>query len=388
MTDFKIKSDALSAFLSDLIKINSVNPSLSSKGKGEAEIARYIGEYLRSLGLEVIYQDIKKNRMNVIGILKGTGGGKSIMLNGHTDTVSAERMEIEPFNPVIDGGKIFGRGALDMKSGLTAQIMAVQSIIESNIKLNGDIILALVADEEYASLGTETIIKKYSADAAIICEPTNLDIVIAHKGFAWTKIEIFGKAAHGSMPDRGIDAIVKAGKVLTEIERLGELYLIQKKHPLLDSPSIHASLINGGIELSTYPDYCKIELERRTLPHEDVKIVTEEIKRILEDIKLRDRNFNAKFEVFFSRPAFEISIENQIVQSLSRAFQKILNKKPKYKGMGGWIDSALLAEAGIPAVIFGPSGEGLHASIEYVDLESIIITAKILTELIADFCSH
>lgn len=387
MIDIKINNENLLTLLEDLIRIKSVNQSLSDEGDGEIKIARYIGEYLKKLGLDIHYQEVEKNRCNVIGILKGAGGGQSIMLNGHTDTVGVERMEIDPFKPQNKDGRIYGRGALDMKSGLAAQIMAVQSIIESGKTLKGDVILTFVADEEYASIGTEAVLKKYSADAAIICEPTNLDIIITHKGFAWTKIEVFGRAAHGSLPEKGIDAIVKAGKLLTEIENLGENRLTQKRHPLLGSPSIHASLISGGIELSTYPDYCKIELERRTLPGEDHKTVIDEMQSILQDIKSKDDQFKADFEVFLFRPAFEISREEPIVKSLSRAYELIQGEKPKFKGMGGWIESALLAEVGIPTVIFGPSGEGAHSSLEYVDFDSVITTTEILIESIINFCN-
>ncbi len=274
-----------------------------------------------------------------------------------------------------------------MKAGVAALIMAVQSIIEAGIKLKGDVILTLVADEEYASIGTETVVDEYTADAAIICEPTDLDIVIAHKGFAWTKIEIFGHAAHGSLPHRGVDAIVKAGKVLAAIDELGETGLKKKTHPSLGSPSIHASLIEGGTGLSTYPDYCKIELERRNLPGEDRKLVTEEIQGLLQNIQLKDDQFKADFEVFFFRPAFEISPDQPIVQTVSRAYASTLNKPPKFEGMWAWLDSAILAQAGIPTVIFGPSGDGAHAVVEYADLASVITTTNVLIRSIIDFCN-
>jgi len=387
MAEIQIKREALLSLLQDLIQIDSVNPSLSSKGTGEAVIARYIRDYLNNLGLEVRFQEIEKNRVNVVGILKGSGGGPSLMLNGHTDTVSADNMEIDPFAAEEKDGKIYGRGALDMKSGVAALIMAVQSIIEAGIKLKGDVILTLVADEEYASIGTETVVDEYTADAAIICEPTGLDIVIAHKGFAWTKIEIFGHAAHGSLPHRGIDAIVKAGKVLAAIEELGKTHLKQKTHPLLGSPSIHASLIEGGTELSTYPDYCKIELERRNLPAEDRKLVTEEIQGLLQNIQLQDDQFKADFDVFFFRPAFEISPDQPIVQTVSRAFESICHRAPKFEGMWAWLDSAILAQAGIPTVIFGPSGDGAHAVVENVDVQSVITSTQVLVQSIIDFCN-
>jgi acetylornithine deacetylase len=279
MNGITINRQYLQTLLNELIQIESVNPDLAKKGDGEREIAQYIGSYLEALGLGVRYQEVEKNRINVIGVYRGSGGGKSIMLNGHTDTVGVDRMEIEPFVPEYKEGRVYGRGSLDMKGGVAAQIMAVRSLLESQAELKGDIILTFVADEEYKSIGTEAVLKDYTADAAVVCEPTNLRIVTAHKGFSWIKIEVLGRAAHGSLPERGIDAIMKAGKVLTEIEHLGSRVLIQKKHSLLGSPSIHASLIHGGIELSTYPDYCKIELERRTLPGEDQTTVTQEIDK-------------------------------------------------------------------------------------------------------------
>lgn len=387
MAEMKIKKENLLDLLQDLICINSVNPSLSPAGVGEHKIALYIQEYLANLGLEVHFQEVKENRLNVIAVLKGSGEGKSIMLCGHTDTVSVDRMEIDPFKAEHIDGKVYGRGAFDMKGGLAAQIIAIKSIIEAGITLQGDVILALVADEEYASLGMESLLKEYSADAAIICEPTNLDIVIAHKGFSWFKIEIFGCSAHGSRPDKGIDAIVKAGKVLTEFETLGKKVLSQKTHQLLGSPSVHASLIRGGIELSTYPDYCKIEFERRNLPGEEPAAIAGEIDDILCDVKSKDAQFRADFEVFFSRPAFEISKEETIVQSLVRAHHALEMETPKFKGQGGWMESALLLGAGIPPAIFGPSGNGAHAAVEYVDFDSVVSTTEGLIKTLVDFCS-
>jgi acetylornithine deacetylase len=387
MTEIQINRENLLTLLHKLIQIDSVNPSLSSKGTGEAIIARYIGAYLNKLGLAVRFQEIEKNRINVIGVLKGTGGGPALMLNGHTDTVSADNMETNPFAAEEKGGKIYGRGAFDMKAGVAALIMAAQTIIETGITLKGDLILTLVADEEYASIGTEAVVNEYTADAAIICEPTDLDIVIAHKGFAWIKIEIFGQAAHGSLPHRGIDAIVKAGKVLAAIEKLGKRDLNQKTHPLLGSPSIHASLIEGGTELSTYPDYCKIELERRNLPGEDRQAVTAEIQDLLLNIQRQDDRFKADFDIFFFRPAYEISADQPIVQTVSRAYQSIRHQPPKYEGMWGWLDSAILAQAGIPTVIFGPSGDGAHAAVEYADVDSVVTTADVLVRSIMDFCN-
>lgn len=385
MDNIEINQSRLLELLKDLISINSVNPSLSKNGKGEYEIARYIGDYLERIGLDVKYQDLGENRSNVIGILKGQGKGKSLMLNGHSDTVGTDKMEISPFEPKYEKGRLYGRGSVDMKAGIAAQIMAVESLLASGVRPAGDILMAYTADEEYSSIGMESLLKEYTADAAIISEPTGLDIIIAHKGFAWIKIEIFGKAAHGSLPEAGVDAIVKAGKILTEIEKLGEAYRTRPMHPLLGSASIHASLISGGIELSTYPDYCKIALEKRTMPGEDKQQVEQEICTILDGIKSLDSDFNAKFEVFFYRPPFEIAADTPIVQVLCTAHKKITGKKPGMTGVGGWGESALLADAGIPAVIFGPSGDGPHAAVEYAEMDSVVLTSKIIGETILDY---
>jgi acetylornithine deacetylase len=370
----------------DLIRIESVNPELAGTGNGEYLIAEHIGKYLAEIGLEVRYQAIKPNRINVIGVLKGSGEGKALMLNGHTDTVGIARMDVDPLNPVFRDGKVFGRGSFDMKSGLAAMIIAVKAIIDAGLKPKGDVILAFVADEEYRSLGTEVLVREYPADAAILCEPTNLKVCIAHKGFAWIKVEVFGKAAHGSRPDRGIDAIVKAGKFLARIEDLGKDGLIQKKHPLLGSPSIHASLIKGGTELSTYPDYCLIELERRFIPGESIKTIESEIQTLIDDLTLKDDQFRAKFEISFSRPPLEVARDHAIVGALTRAYSKTMKQTPDFIGVGGWMDSAILAEAGIPSVIIGPTGAGFHAATEYVDFESVITLTKILIDTIIEFC--
>ncbi len=380
-----MNEEELLALLQKLIAIESVNPTLAGNGSGEATIAQFMASYLQQIGLDVQLQEIAPNRANVVGILRGAGKGKSLILNGHLDTVSLSGMET-PLQAEFKDGKVWGRGAYDMKAGIAAMVMALKYLLEKQIKLKGDVFLTLVVDEEYASIGTEAIVNEYAADAAIVCEPTNLAVVIAHKGFAWIKVEIYGKAAHGSMPSRGVDAIVNAGKFLTALDRFEKTELAKKNHPLVGPPTVHASLISGGIELSTYPDYCKIELERRTIPGENRETVTEEIKRIVDEMHAKDPQFNASFEVFFYRPALEVSKDELIVQSVEKARSNLLRQEPAFQGMGGWLDSAILSSAGIPTVIVGPSGNGAHSAVEFVEFESVVATTKILIATIMDFC--
>ncbi|MHA2433165.1 MAG: M20/M25/M40 family metallo-hydrolase [Candidatus Thorarchaeota archaeon] len=250
MRDYGVDESYLLSVLQNLIAMESVNPSLVDGGSGESKIARHIGSHLHKMGLEVSYQELDEGRENVIGVLRGNGRGRTLMLNGHTDTVSITGMDIEPLKPVFRNGRVYGRGAFDMKGSLAAMLAAVQALLSSNAQLDGDVILAFVVDEEYASVGTEEVIKEYSADAAIVTEPTGLQVIITHRGYAWAKVEVFGKAAHGSLFDAGVDAIAKAGKVLVALEELEGQFQNQDHHPILGRPSVHASLIQGGIELT------------------------------------------------------------------------------------------------------------------------------------------
>ncbi len=374
------------SLLSDLIRINSVNPSLVSGGKGEAEIARFLGDYMRRMGLSVNYQEIGPGRYNVIGILRGSGGGKSLILNGHIDTVSTEGMDIPPLEPTFEDGRVYGRGSFDMKGGVAAMVEAVNALVDAGVKTRGDVVITGVGDEEYASLGTEAVVKEYHTDAAINCEPTGLDVVLAHKGFAWIRTTVEGKAAHGSLPSEGVDAIAKAAHLLVGVEDMANRELARKTHPLVGSPSVHASLINGGRELSTYPDKCAVELERRTIPGETRDTVVNEMEALIRRLKAADPQFKAQNDVFFYRPSFEVSPSERIVQALRQSCVDVLGEEPEYSGTMAWLDSAILKDAGIPTAVFGPFGTGAHSAVEWVDFRSVMDTARILSRAIAAFC--
>ena len=383
---FQVDERKLLALLQDLIRIPSVNPSLVPGGNGEADIARFIGGVLDEMGLVVRYQELGENRMNVIGVLRGTGGGKSLMLNGHIDTVGVDGMSIEPFLPIYEDGKVLGRGGLDMKGGVAAMIGAVQALRSAGTQLKGDVYLTFAADEEYASIGTEAIAREYRADAAIVCEPTGLTITTHHKGFVWLKVEVHGVAAHGSLPEEGVDAIAKAGQFLVSVEWLGKTALAKKNHPQLGAPSIHASTIKGGIELSTYPPNCVIELERRTIPGEDERTVKAEIDGIIDDLSREDPDFQATCEVLFHRSPFEASVGDPPVTTLQDACRLALGEDPGLGSTAAWLDSAILKDAGIPTAVFGASGEGAHSAYENADFESVASAAKVLACTAALFC--
>jgi acetylornithine deacetylase len=373
----------LSGLLGRLVSIDSVNPDLVPGANGERDVASFVAAWLREHGLEVHVEEALYGRPNVVAVARGTGGGKSLMLNAHTDTVGVSGMK-SPFQPHVRNNRLYARGALDTKGALAAFMLATARA--ADMKLRGDVLLTAVIDEEYASAGTEAVIKKWRADGAIVGEPTNLEIVIAHKGFAWFEFETYGEAAHGSRPDLGVDAIVKMGKVLAGIEQMAERLARSKPHLLLGTGSVHASIIEGGQEFSSYPSLCKLSVERRTLPGEDIDAVEAEMRSLLDALARDDPDFKAEVSKKLARGALEVSAEAPLVQTLAAKLRHVTGKQAKLAGMAGWMDSALLAGAGIPSVVFGPAGEGLHADVEWVDLASVAQCHEVVLATISDFC--
>ena len=372
--------------LKDLVKINSVNPSLVPGAPGEAEIAEYIGEYLRGLGLETRVEEVAPGRVNAVGTLKGKGGGPVLMLNGHTDTVGIEYMEIDPLDPVVKEGRMYGRGTNDMKGGLAAILAATRALVESGEPLKGDLVVAAVCDEEFASIGTERLVEGMEVDAAIVCEPTEFQVLVAHKGFAWIDIETRGVAAHGSAWQIGVDAIAKMGKVQVGLESLQEESLMKRSHRLVGPPSIHSSIIEGGRELSTYPDLCKLKVERRLIPGETKGDVEAELDLLLSSIGDIDPKFDGGYEITFYRGPLEVSPDAEICRVLLECSEEVRGETPHFVGGSGWMDTQIIAQKGAPAVAFGPIGSGSHAAVEYVEVDSVIDVARVLERVVRRFC--
>jgi acetylornithine deacetylase len=373
----------LEQLLSDLVSINSINPDLVRGAPGEGEIARYIADWLEHAGLEVELAESVPGRPNVVGIARGTGGGRTLLLNGHMDTVGVAGMpnSHQPHN--VDG-RLYGRGSYDMKGGLAACMLAIAEARKQ--KLRGDVIFTAVIDEEYASAGTWDLAKRFPADAAIVAEFTELQLILAHRGFVWLEVETIGKAAHGSRPDLGLDAIVKMGNVLTEMEKLDQKLRSNPTHRLLGSGSLHASLIHGRQELSSYPERCVLSVERRTIPGETPEAVEAEFVQMIESIKGADPSFQAIVRRGIDRSPLETSEDADIVQAIQAASTKVLNRPLSMAGVPFWTDAALLSAAGVPSVLFGPSGSGAHAVEEWVDLESVQTCAEIYLATAMGFC--
>jgi acetylornithine deacetylase len=353
-------------------------------GAGEGEIAQFVARWLEQAGLVVEIEEAAPGRPNVIAIARGSGGGRSLLLNAHMDTVGVAGMQ-RPHEPYIEGNRLYGRGAYDMKAGLATIMMAAAAAKQRSLR--GDVILTAVCDEEFASIGTASVVKRWHADAAILTEPTQLDICVAHKGFCWLDIETTGVAAHGSLPKVGVDAIVKMGKVLVGLEELDRSLRAAPSHPLLSNGSLHASLITGGQELSSYPERCVLSVERRTVPGETRELVENQIRAILDQIAATDPQFKASMKTMLVQEPFEIAKDEPVVQTLLRQATRVLGYEPGIGSAFGWMDSALLAAAGIPTVIFGPGGEGAHAVVEWSDLDQLQLCTDVLIATIEEFCS-
>lgn len=371
--------------LKDLVRIASVNPGLVPGAAGESAIADYTSAWLEARGFKVTRLEAVPGRPSVVGVAAGSGGGKSLMFNGHLDTVTLAGYDGDPLRPRVEDGKMYGRGTFDMKAGIAAIMVAAATAATQPHA--GDIIVALVADEEFASAGTEEVLKHFTADAAIISEPTHEDVVIAHRGFSWFDVTIHGIAAHGSRPDLGIDAIAKAGRFLTGLDELTRKLASGPQHATLKHGNIHASLISGGEEISSYPAECTISLERRTIPGESAETVEAELRGILDPIAAADPDFSYTITRRLERQPFEVSPEEPLVQALIAAARNTTGQELALRGEPFWTDAALMLEAGIPGLLFGVDGGGAHAATEWIELDSLQRVTSVLTQTTINYCN-
>ena len=382
----KIDSAYTQATLSRLVQINSINPTLAPGAPGEREIADFIASSLASIGLDAQIFEPEPGRTSVLGRLRGSGGGRSLMLNAHCDTVDVTGMA-EPFSGALRDGKLYGRGAYDMKGSLAACMSAAKALADSGVRLRGDVLVAAVADEEYGSLGTTDLIQRVKVDGAIVTEPTALDVCLAHKGYLWIEVEVAGRAAHGSKFQQGIDANMKMGQFLGRLSLLERDLRARTPHPLVGPPSLHAALLNGGSGLSTYAASSKVQIERRTIPGETEAQAVGEVQAIVDGLCADDAEFCATVRPFFVRNPFEVPADARIVQVVDRAAAKVRGKAPAHFGDTPWMDAALLQEAGVETVVCGAAGAGAHADVEWVDFDSVLQLAALLAEAALEYCA-
>jgi acetylornithine deacetylase len=352
-----------------LVAIDSVNPDLIDGGAGEREAAAFVARWLERAGLEVEVVESRAGRPSVIGRTRASG--RTLLLNGHLDTVGLAGMD-RPLEPRVEGSRLYGRGSYDMKGAVAAALLAAADAAHAGLS----VVVTAVADEEVASIGTSAVLEHVRADAAIVCEPTELRLGVAHKGFVGFDLEVRGRAAHGSRPDLGVDAIAKMGRVLVELDALDRRVQSARRHPLLGPGSLHASLIAGGQEFSSYPERCVVTGERRTIPGETPADIERELHDVLARARAVDPDVTAEVRLGVARDPFELEGDHELVRAVAAAAGE-----PEIVGLPFWADSALIASAGIPTVLFGPAGEGAHAAVEWVDLDSVARCREVYLEV-------
>lgn len=368
-----------------LVAVDSRNPSLAPGAPGEAAVAQLLAETLTAWGFRVDLMDALPGRPNVVARAGGGGGGRTLMLNGHLDTVGVAGMVHAPWAPEEREARLYGRGSTDMKAGVAAMCAAAWRAAAHG--LAGEVIITAVADEEHESHGTRALlVSGVRADAAIVTEPTRLAICPAHRGFAWADVTVHGRAAHGSRYDVGVDAITLAGRFLAEVDDHQQRVLTARTHPLLGRASVHASTVEGGIGISTYPDRCTLSFERRTLPGEQAADFTTELREAASRMAGQHPAFRADIRPGFSQAPNDVPVSHPIVTALTEALHAGGHAAP-IEGLSCWTDAALLSAAGIPAICFGPGDIALaHAAEEWVSVEEIHHATGTLTRLITAWC--
>jgi acetylornithine deacetylase len=369
--------------VSALVEHDSTNPQLVPGGAGEGRVADYLARRLEQAGLELDVWEVLPGRPNVVATLRGSGTGRKLMLCGHTDVVRGSDAQ---FRPELRDGRLFGRGAVDMKGGVAAAVLAAERLARQG-SLAGDLVIALVIDEEWLSAGAEALVGRHAADAAIFPEPSNLEIVIEHGGFAWFELESTGVEAAGGDTERGRDAIAMLGPVLADIRTL-DRKLATRPAPAWGRASIHASTITGGDQLPVYPSSCTVGVERCLIPGETWRGAEDEIREMLARTREGDPEFEASFTTIVGRDPIAIERGEPVAAALIAAGETLLGHAPVVRGDIGWMDSGILFESGVPCLTFGPIGAGEHTAVEWVDIASVETCSRVLAQAARTFCSR
>jgi len=367
--------ESLISLVTDLIMIES-HKEIATE---EKEIAEFIYNVLKREGIDVELDTVFNGRPNVYASIGNKSGGKKLMLNGHIDTVPAYDM-VNPFLPVIKDERIYGRGAADMKAAIGAMIMTLIAIKRAGVPLNGELIFTGVIDEEKKCRGTERIVNKSFpfADYALIGEPTNLSIVNGHKGMEWIEVTIHGKSTHGCNPDKGVNAILKAAKFLDKIEEQLVPKLQKREHSVLGQPTLNVGLINGGVDPNVVPGECKIQIDRRWVPEENIESMQNDFLEVIADLKLTDGDFDAEVRrmseaiLWESHAPLYTPVDHPFTKALHEAVEIATNKQPSYSIFPGWTDGAQLSNAGITSLVCGPGDvKQAHSCHEFVEVSQI-----------------
>ncbi|HSS35924.1 MAG TPA: M20/M25/M40 family metallo-hydrolase [Patescibacteria group bacterium] len=381
-----IDRSELEAVLADLVRIDSRNPWLIPGAPGEAAVAAFVADRLRNLDVELAIDEVAPGRPNVVARWRGTGGGPTLGLNAHLDTVGDASWPDRSMEPSVAGDRMTGLGAADDKGHVALQLVLLEAMIRSGRRLAGDLLVAFTMDEEATSAGTMDLVVRHPMDAAIVVEPFGIGrAIVTHQGFGWLDVVVHGRAAHGSAPEIGIDAIAHAAAVVRGLDRLGAGWAAAP-HQLNGATVYHASTIVGGSDYATYPASCTIGIEIGTQPGETIADRVREIEAIFDEIRRDHPEFAADVVVKLERGPFEARGHERLWAALDAATREVLGTALVAAGENAWMDAALMQDAGIPTVSVGASGDHFHAPDEWVSVSELVTVGDILERAIVGFC--
>jgi acetylornithine deacetylase len=381
-----LNPEALFATLADLVAINSVNPQYPG-GPGEGALAEYVAEYFRRNSIPFELQVVSEGRPNVIARLEGKPGGRTLVLEAHMDTASELGMRRDPFRPLREGNRLYGRGSCDTKAGLAAMMHALKILRAAGVRPEASVILVAAVDEEHDFRGVVKFLEKgIRAEGAMVAEPTDLETVVATKGALRWRLRTRGRTAHSSKPHLGINAVNKMAKVIAAMEERFPPMFEKRRHPLLGSPTLNVGIIQGGVQVNQVPDSCTIEIDRRLIPGETKESVWKEFDGLLEGLRAQD----PELEVEMEPPMLEdYPLETRVSERIVQIVSKIAQELTGHQGVVGvpyGSDASKLAGAGIPSIILGPGSiDQAHAAEEYVELDQVALAAELYARTILEF---
>ena len=368
----QISQDRAVDLLRQLIAIPSVNPfdEPASDECRELEIADFYQSQMQQMGMVTSRRDVVEGRPNIFGRIKGSGKGPCIMLAGHLDTVGVAGYD-QPFEPRVSQGRVYGRGSCDMKAGLAAFIEVARVLLDSDVALSGDLLIAGIADEEHQMIGSREIRQNGPIpDFAIVGEPTELEVCHAHKGQLCMHIRTHGRACHSSVPERGVNAIAHMAKVIQAFSDYNEELASRPADPVCGHGRFSPGVIRGGDIASSVPDFCELEVDRRTLSDETTEQVISEYRQRLEAVARE----TAEFSYEIGAPTIQIAAldtprDSAIVQHIADAYIRTFGRSPGFEPFTGGTDAPNLL---CPAVICGPGSiQQAHTLDEYVEIDHV-----------------
>ena len=381
-----ITNEAAEKLLADLVRIESVTPWLIPEGAGEAACASFVADWVADLPVEASLVEIAPGRVNTLVRLRGSGGGPTLCVNAHIDTVGYANWPDRALTPTVEGDIMVGLGAADDKAGCVAALLALRELVSTGAPLRGDLLITLVCDEEGVSIGTEALLETEKMDAMIIVEPDRLPrAIVEHQGFGWIDVVVHGKPAHGSAPEEGVDAIVHMAEVVQRLHRLDQEVFAPNPDPMNGRTVFHTGTIRGGTDYATYPGSAVLGIEIGTQPGEHLSDRVRDIEAIFEEVRAIDPRFSGEVVVQLDREPFKAEGHEALYEAMDQASLEVLDTPLEPSGLNAWADSGLSQLAGVPTVIFGPLGGNFHAPEEWVSIPEVASSARIVEGAVRRF---